>query len=207
MHDPHRIADERALREIIPEPSAITDQKIFDHVDAYAARFIEHSALVLVSTVGADGHVDVSPKGDAPGFVRVVDPATILLPERPGNRLAYGFRNLLSNDAIGLLFVVPGVTETLRVHGRAELTRDPEILEALAARNRPALLATRVRVEKSFFHCGKAFIRSALWKPESWPNDVKADIGRQIAARRDAAEGLAEAIEDGLREDYETNLY
>ena len=170
MSDPYRIENEAQLREVIPEPHAMVQQKVFDCVDPIAREFISHAPLVLLASVDAEGRLDVSPKGDAPGFVHVLDERTLALPERPGNKLAYGFRNILARPRVGMIFVVPGVTETLRVNGGAELTRDPELLERLAARGKPALLATRVRVEECFFHCGKAFVRSALWKTGSWPS-------------------------------------
>ena len=207
MSDAHRIQNETELREIIPEPNSVIDQKIFDHVDHFAQRFIERTPLIFISTADADGALDVSPKGDAPGFVSIEDPKTLLIPERPGNRLAYGFRNILANPKASVIFVIPGVNETLRINGSAEITRDPRVLERLGARNKPAILATRITVEESFFHCGKALIRSKLWKTDSWPEGVKANIGKQIAARSNAGPGLAEAVEKGLREDYETGLY
>jgi len=204
--DPHRIQSVEQLREVIPEPNPALEQKVFDHVDSFAAAFIERAPLLLLATVGDGGGLDVSPKGDAPGFVGVQDERTLLIPDRPGNKLAYGFRNLLANPAVGLIFVVPGVPETLRVNGRAEITRDPALLARFAARGRDALLVTRVHVEESFFHCGKAFVRSSLWKPETWPRGVKANIGKQIAARRGAGDDLADAIERGLAEDLRTGL-
>jgi len=207
MADPHRITTEAQLREIIPPPHASIEQKLFDHVDPFARAFIERAPLVLVATTDAAGRVDVSPKGDAPGFVSIDDDHTLLLPERPGNKLAYGFRNILERPHVGMIFVVPGVTETLRVNGRAELTRDPALLERLAARRKPALLVTRVQVEECFFHCGKAFVRSSLWKPESWPEGFEANIGRQLARRMNAGSDVADAIEKSLAESYETGLY
>lgn len=207
MSDPHVIRSESQLREVLPEPNAMLDQKLFDHVDSFAKDFIEKCPLIMVATSNANGEMDVSPKGDAPGFVFVEDTKTLLIPERPGNKLAYGFRNILANARIGLIFVIPGVTETLRINGTAEITRDPAILESLSARNKPALLATRVTVNESFFHCGKAFIRSKTWKPDSWPENVKANIGKQIAARANAGDALADGIDKAMLENYETELY
>jgi PPOX class probable FMN-dependent enzyme len=206
MPDSHRIESVAALREAIPEPSPVIHQKVFDRVDEYARAFIERAPLVLVATSDAQGRIDVSPKGDAPGFVAVEDERTLVLPERPGNKLAYGFRNLLENPHLGLIFLVPGVTETLRVNGRAAISRDPALLERLAARGKPALLATRVAVEECFFHCGKAFIRSKLWDPGSWPQGVRANLGKQMARKLGAGDELANAIEDGLAKDYREGL-
>ena len=207
MKDPHRVRTEAELREAIGEPSETIERKLFDQVDSFAEAFIRQSPMIFVSTVGADGRLDVSPKGDRAGFVSVEDPNTLLIPERLGNRLAYGFLNILEHGKIGIIFVVPGVSETLRVNGSAELTRDPEILERLSARGKPALLATRVRVEESFFHCGKAFIRANLWQPDTWPTDARPRIGKQIAARLNAGPDFAEELEETLSEAYRTRLY
>jgi len=207
MVDPHRVTTAAELREVIALPSAVVEQKVFDHVDEYAAAFIARSPLLLLATANARGDVDVSPKGDAPGFVAVDDAHTLLVPDRPGNRLVYGFHNILEQPRVGLIFVVPGVTETLRVNGDAEITRDPALLTRLAARGKPALLVTRIRVRECFFHCGKAFIRSALWQPESWPIGVKAEIGKQFARLLQGDARLAETIDAGLTEDYAKNLY
>jgi hypothetical protein len=134
-------------------------------------------------------------------------PKTLLLPERPGNRLAFGFRNILRNPHVALLFVVPNTTETLRIGGTAEITRDPALLDSLAARGKPALLATRITVEECFFHCGKAFIRSDVWKPESWPRDYRVNLGRQIAKKLGAGQEVADGVEAGLVESYTNRLY
>ncbi|MFT5696807.1 MAG: PPOX class probable FMN-dependent enzyme [Myxococcota bacterium] len=207
MTDPHLIRTEDELRTILPEPHAMLEQKVFDHVDSFAAEFIAKSPLILLATTGKDGGLDVSPKGDAAGFVWVEDEKTIWLPERPGNKLAYGFRNMLSNPQVGVIFVIPGVTETLRVNGKAEISRDPAILEKLSAQNKPAILATRITVGESFFHCGKAFIRSKLWKADTWPKDAKPKIGKQIAARAKLGDEVATSIDDAMEADYKTGLY
>lgn len=205
--DPHRIENEAQLREVIPPPNPKTEVKVFDHVDDYARAFIERSPLLLLATTDRAGALDVSPKGDAPGFVTVDGPGTLLVPDRPGNKLAYGFRNILEQPHVGLIFVVPGVTETLRVNGTAELTRDPALLCRLEAGGKPALLVTRVRVKECFFHCGKALIRSKLWKAETWPEGFKANLGEQMAKRLEAGDDVAAAIEKGLEEGYRNNLY
>jgi PPOX class probable FMN-dependent enzyme len=162
MTDPHAVRTEAQLREIIPEPEPGLARKLFDHLDPFAQEFVAKSPLLFVATYGPKSGIDVSPKGDAPGFVHVDSSRTLSIPERRGNRLAYGFRNLLRKPSIGLLFVVPGVTETLRVNGKAEIRKDPALLERLAGGGKPAILVTRVLVEECFFHCGKTFLRSTL---------------------------------------------
>ena len=207
MTDPWRIETEEQIEEVLGATSELVRQKIFDHVDEFAAAFIAKSPLLLMATSDSEGRLDVSPKGDAPGFVAIEDGKTLLLPDRPGNKLAYGFRNLLTNPRVALIFVVPGTTETLRVAGTAELTRDPVLLEKLAAKGKPALLVTRIRVEECFFHCGKAFIRSALWKSESWPAGYRINLGRQLAKRMGGGEETAERIDEYLDESYRDRLY
>jgi len=207
MSDPWRIERVEQIDETIGESSEMVRQKIFDHVDEYAAAFIRRSPLLLLATSDSSGRLDVSPKGDAPGFVTIQDERTLLLPERPGNKLAFGFRNILENPRVGMVFLVPGTTETLRANGTAELTRDPELLERMAAKGKPALLVTRITVEECFVHCGKAFIRSALWKPETWPQGYRVNLGRQLAKKFGAGEEIAEQIEDGLVESYTNRLY
>jgi len=150
--------------------------------------------------------VDASPKGDAPGFVWVENEKTLVIPDRPGNKLAYGHVNILENSKVGVLFLIPGTPETLRVNGTAELTVDPELLEQLAARGKPAVLAIRVHVEECFFHCAKAFMRSKLWQPQAWPERQKISFGRMFAKVTGADETAAKAIDEAVEVDYRDNL-
>jgi PPOX class probable FMN-dependent enzyme len=207
MSDQWIVRTEAEVEDLIGAPTEIAKVKNFDHVDEYSAAFIARSPLAMLATSDGDGRLEVSPKGDAPGFVVLDGPKTLLLPERPGNRLAFGFRNILRNANVALIFVVPNTTETLRISGTAELTRDPDLLERLSAKGKPALLATRITVEECFFHCGKAFIRSELWKPESWPKDYRVNLGRQIAKKLGAGEDVAQGVEEGLADSYRTKLY
>jgi uncharacterized protein len=205
--DPWRIQSEDQIDGILGRPSQMVEQKIFDHVDEYAAAFIAKSPLLLVATSDRNGRLDVSPKGDAAGFASLEDQKTLLVPERPGNKLAFGFRNILSNPRIALIFVVPGTTETLRLSGTAGLTRDPALLERLSAKGKPALLVTRVSVEKCFFHCGKAFLRSSLWDQSTWPEGYRVNFGRQLAKRMGGGEDVAGKIEEALVDSYTNRLY
>ena len=160
----------------------------------------------MLSTADGDGNLDASPKGDAPGFVLVEDMRTLVIPDRPGNKLVYGHLNILENPKVGILFMIPGTPETLRVNGSAELTTDPAILDRLAARGRPAVLAIRVRIEECFFHCSKAFIRSKLWKAESWPERHRISFGKMFVKKVGGDENTARSIDESVEADYRDNL-
>ena len=193
------------LRALIGEKIAALEEKNIDHVDSFARDFIARSPFLVMTTADAAGRCDASPKGDAPGFVEVLDEKTLLIPDRPGNRLAYGHENILSNPQLGLLFMVPGTSETLRINGRAELDQTSSLLERLAARGKPAVLVIRVTVEECFFHCAKAFLRSRLWEPDTWvPHRVS--FGEMYAARTQASKDVVRAIDDAITDDYSTNL-
>ena len=206
VSDKSQLATVDAVRTIVGEPHKVTPMKVMDALDEVSIDFIRHSPFLMLSTASPDGQPDVSPKGDHPGFVKVVDSGCLLIPERKGNKLIFSLQNILANPRIGILFLVPGTEETLRVQGAAELTSDPEILEELAARGQPALLAIRVAVEKCFFHCAKAFKRSQLWKPESWPNRLKISFGKLLAPKLGGDGALAKQIDDLVEADYKENL-
>jgi PPOX class probable FMN-dependent enzyme len=176
-----RIESAEELRALMGEPSPYTAKKFHHHLSGLAQEFIRHSPLLFLSTVDPAGRPTVSPKGDAPGFVRVEGPTALLIPERKGNRLLMTLQNLLHNDRIGLLFVVPRTNETLRVHGTAGLLVDDDLCQSFTTRGRPALLVLRVEVTECFFHCGKAFIRSNFWDPAGWPAGVPVSFGAEIA--------------------------
>ena len=208
--DAHVLQNEEQLRGIIGDEVpglAAKNRGVMDH---FAYDFIAKSPFLILATSGADGSLDASPKGDHPGFVEVVDEQTLLVPDRPGNKLAYGHLNVLDTGKVGLIFMIPGTRETLRINGDAELTANPEVLARLSARNKPATLAIRVRVSEVFFHCAKAYIRSGLWQPDSWPDTHRVSFGEMFAAQRaaDAAgPDLAAAdIDAAVEADYEHNL-
>ena len=204
--DPHRITTLGELRAIIGASSPATQVKVGEALDETARAFIGRSPFLLLATADGAGRADVSPKGDQPGFVAVEDGRTLLIPDRSGNKLVFGFQNILENPNVGVLFLVPGTGETLRVNGRASLTKDPAILERLAARGKPALLAIRVRIEETFFHCAKAFLRAALWKPETWPTDVKVSFGKIMAGKMGGGDEVAQVIDALVEEGYRTDL-
>ena len=204
--DPNVISTADALRELVGETHPNLDMKLLDRLDGFCIDFIARSPFLVMATSDVDGQLDASPKGDAPGFVLVEDDETLAIPDRPGNKLAFGHLNILENPHVGLIFMIPGTPETLRINGRAELTRDPTLLERMAARGRPAVLATRVRIDQCFFHCAKAFIRSNLWKPDEWGERHRVSFGKMFAAQAGADEDAAQAIDEAIESDYRTNL-
>jgi PPOX class probable FMN-dependent enzyme len=163
-------ADE--LRTLIepPPPGARSLLKERPALDPHSRAFIAHSPFLLMGTANAEGWCDVSPRGDAPGFVQVLDDRRLVIPERPGNRRLDSLENLLTNPRVGLIFLIPGRDETLRVNGRASMTRDPEILGRSVVQGKMPLLGIGVEIEQVFFHCAKAMLRSRLWAHEQWPS-------------------------------------
>lgn len=163
------VASEAQLREVIGEPIARSVQKEITRLDVHCRALIASSPFVLIASSDASGRMDVSPKGDPPGFVQVLDEETLAIPDRPGNRRADTFSNVLQNPGIGLIFLIPGKLETLRVNGRARIVRDSALRERMAMKGKVPELALVVTVEQAFIHCGKCMIRSQLWEKSSWP--------------------------------------
>jgi uncharacterized protein len=157
--------DETELRTFLGEPSELVRAKVADRLTDLTRQFVDQAPFVLLATSAPDGTCDVSPRGDPPGFVRILDERTLLVPERPGNRLADSLRNVLSNPHVGLLFVIPGVGDTLRVNGRAAIVTDEELLAPCAVEGKVPKLGLLVDVEEVFTHCSKAFLRAQLWDP------------------------------------------
>ncbi len=159
------IATEEELRALIGEPLPIVRAKMSDRLNPLTRQWIERAPFLCIATSDREGHCDVSPRGDPPGFVRVLGDRSLLVPERPGNRLADSLTNILANPHVGLLFVVPGVTDTFRVNGRATLTTDPELLHSCAVEGKIPKLGILVDIEEAYTQCSKAFLRSHLWDP------------------------------------------
>ena len=158
--------DEARLRETLGEPTELVRKKIADRLNPLMRQFDERSPFVVVATGRLDGGLDVSPRGDPAGFVRILDERTLLLPDRPGNKLADSLTNLLADDRIALLFLIPGVNDTFRVNGRARIVDDPELLAASAVEGKAPQLGIVVEIEEAYTQCPKALLRSELWNPE-----------------------------------------
>lgn len=208
METQHIIRTENELESVIGPPMDVR-AKIRTQLDDVMKEFIARSPLVFISTIDANGHVDVSPKGDPCGFVKVDAAGNLLIPDRPGNRLTFGFRNILRNGQIGLIFVVPNQRETLRVKGVATLHKDPGLLTALQANGKAALLCTYVEVKECFMHCGKALIRSKLWQPAAWDTANDSLGARQLAPvfGGDTSEDAVQKTKDLLEKAYRDELY
>ena len=206
-----RIRDAAALRNVIGEPMEFVRAKVLDELNPAMREFIACSPLLFLSTIDEDGGVDVSPKGDPKGFCQVTGSRELLVPERPGNRLTFGFHNILkggdTGGEVGLIFVVPNQLETLRVKGRATLHRDPQILDTMAVGGKPALLFMRVTVTQCFFHCGKALVRSHVWQPDRWQTDRRPIAARGFASRETLDDAAIARTEVALDQSYTNDLY
>ncbi len=202
-----RITTVEELRRIIPEPRPATKYKILDRLDEQASDFVRASPFALLSTVNAGGQIEVSPKGDEPGFMRIEDDRTLLMPERTGNNLAFGLQNIFANGRVGLIFLCPNTGETLRVSGSAEVFDDADLLGRLGSAGRPALLAIRIHIEKCYFHCARAILRSQLWQPQSWPEKKRISFGKIIAPRAGGTDDDARQIDANVESAYGQRLW
>lgn len=158
------------FRSIVGEPSDKVTRKILTELDFHCCAFIGRAPFMLIASADANGKSDVSPKGDPVGFVKIIDNKTLAIPDRPGNNRADTIENILQNPAIGLIFLIPGKTETLRISGTAQVVRDEALRDSMAMKGKSPNFAIVVDVEEAFFHCSKCMIRSKLWQPDHWPN-------------------------------------
>ena len=164
------VSSEQELRELYGSPGERAVAKEHATLDEPSRAFIAHSPFLVMGTAGADGRCDVSPKGDAPGFVHVLDDRHLAIPDRLGNNRLDGMRNVVENPHVGLIFLIPGREDTLRVNGRARVVRDEALLARLAVNGKQPVTALVVEVEQVFLHCARAFKRAGLWQPERWPD-------------------------------------
>src|SRR4051812_35300503 len=201
------ITSEAELRELLGEPAAAALAKERDGLHEFDRQWLAASPFCLVATSGADGSCDVSPKGDPPGFTLVLDDRTLALPERAGNRRADGYRNILTNPHVGLIFLLPGRTDTLRINGRARLVTDAGLLDRMVVKGHRPVLAVVVEIEQVFHHCGKAFLRSQLWDPATWHRADDVPSRPRIAQRLERPDESLERLEAYYGPGYAAGLY
>jgi len=195
-----------AVREHYGQPGHMSLAKDLDHLDHYCVDFIGLSPFVVISSADKSGRCTATPRGDAPGFVSVLNERRLLIPDRRGNNRADTMMNIVENPHIGLLFLVPGLGETLRVNGRAEITIDPDLLAPLAAQGRVPTAALDVSVQKVFFQCAKALIRSDLWSPDRRvPKGAFPTLGRILADQIAGTDAVT--VDKQIDESYKTRLY
>ena len=194
------------LEAIVGTASPMAADKVRAVLDPIDRMWLAHSPFCLIATSDTEGRCDVSPKGDPVGFAHVIDDHTLAIPERPGNRWVDGFRNVLVNPHVGLIFLVPGRGDTLRVNGRARLLRDAPYFDAMVVKGHRPVLALEVAVEEVFYHCPKAFMRAALWKPETWDPEALPSKPR-IAKAVERPEMPLEELEEYYGPAYVQKLY
>lgn len=200
------IESQRDLRTHFGPLSPLAEKKVLNHLDSFCRDFIALSPFLVVASSDGKGNANASPRGDQPGFVAVLDKKTLLIPDRRGNNRVDTFNNILVSPGIGLIFLVPGINETLRVNGRAEISQEPELLTPLTVQNVTPNIGLKVHVEEAYFHCGKALMRSKLWNPATQvERQCFPTLGRIIAEQTAAIE--VEAAEKAMEEAYRTRLY
>lgn len=196
------------LAALYPEPSALAKAKQIDHLDKHCRRFIELSPFLCLATSNAAGKSDVTPRGDPPGFVKVLDDKTLAIPDRPGNNRIDSLKNLSEQPRVGLLFMIPGIEETLRVNGPATLSQDPDLLRSMAVDGKLPKLAIVVHVEEAFLHCAKAFKRSKLWQAEAQvPRKTLPSLAQMIVDQTKAPNIDVATADARIEQSYRENLY
>jgi uncharacterized protein len=203
------IASHEELRRTYktPEPDAGSIRKEMKKLDGHCRAFIARSPFVLIGSSDGKGNADVTPKGDKPGFAAILDDTTIAIPDRPGNNRLDTLENIVSNPAIGLLFLIPGMNETLRVNGEARITIDPALRERLAVDGKPPLSVVVVTVKAAYMHCAKAFMRSQLWRPESWPDRASMPTLGEILRDQLALDQTVEQTDRWLDDGYKQTMW
>ena len=204
------IRDEQSLRSLFPATHDLAIVKCQDRLDAHAQAFIRRSPFICIGTQNLQGKADVSPRGDPVGFVKILDQHTLAIPDRPGNNRLDSLVNIIANPSVGLLFIIPGFDDTLRVNGRASLVTDPEILATMRVNDRLPKLAIVVTVSEVFIHCAKAFRRSQLWNPEHFQDRREMpSLVKIILDQTTGAPGPDEMrkIDADLEDEYKRTLY
>ncbi len=201
------ITSEDELRSVLGRPGQRSAEKVIDHIDEHCASLIAHSPFLVVASADADGNMDISPKGDPAGFVRVLDAKTLVIPDRLGNKRGDTFSNILENPKVGLYFLAPGYRETLRVSGTAQIVRDAELLDSMVVNGKSPALALVIRVEKALFHCAKCIIRSGLWEHEGWSDVGEIPTLGTILIDHAKLDDPVATLQASIEESYENNVY
>jgi PPOX class probable FMN-dependent enzyme len=194
------------LREVVPQPLQHAADKTRKELHELDRQWLAESPFCLIATSAADGSCDVSPKGDPAGFTKVLDDTTIAIPERAGNRRIDGFTNIISNPHVGLIYLLPGRGDTLRINGRARIVRDAPFFDDMVVKGSRPQLALLVEIEEIFHHCSKAFLRSKVWKPETWYPDAVPSRAKIAKALDRQGDDLAE-LENYYGPSYEEKIY
>ncbi len=207
MSEDNILKDEPALRAIYGHASRRGAPKAIPPPDRHCRRFIELSPFLVMGSAAKDGPADVSPKGDLPGFVQVIDANTLAIPDRPGNKRIDSMTNIAENPHVALIVMIPGITETLRVNGRAHISVAPDLLQSMAVNGKPPVTAIVVQVDETFLHCSKAFIRSKLWDPAvQQDRKVLPPLSKMIADQTNQTIDV-DAAEKQLEQNYREQLY
>ena len=203
-----KIESVEELRAILGEPSEVVQRKTIHYIDEHCRDFISKSSFVVLSTSDDQGFCDASPRGDSPGFVKILNEKTIIIPERPGNKRVDSMRNIVANPNVGLLFFIPGLGETLRINGKAVLIQDEEILKEMAVKGKVPMIGIAVEADECYVHCAKAFMRSGLWQPDSWMDrDELPSAAKMIKAHAQLKDFTVEQLEERLAKGYRDQLY
>lgn len=195
------------LRALYGAASGNAVLKQMDRLDTHARHFLSLSPFAAVGTQAPGGMGDVTPRGDGPGFTAVLDDRTIAIPDRPGNRRLDTLENIVRNPAVGLLYMIPGMNETLRINGLGRITTDAGLCEQLAMNGRPALSALVIEVREVYMHCAKAYMRSGLWKPETWPERGRMPTLGQMLRDQIALAETAQEIDERLSDSYSKSMW
>ena len=207
------LADEKAVREVVGAPMELAVKKAIPKLDKYSRELIQRSPFLTIGTANGNGKADVSPRGDQPGFVVILDDNTLFIPERPGNNRVDTLTNITENPNVGLLFLVPGFDETLRINGRASVVKDEALLERCAVNGKVPKLGVMVAVEEAYLHCAKAFRRAKLWDPQSiqdrseMPSIGKIIMEQTADENNPPSSDEIKVVDEYVEDNYRNELY
>lgn len=201
------VQNQHELTNLLGEPHPVARDKAIDCLDDFCKTFISRSPFVVVATCDENGNLDTSPKGDPAGFVKVLDDHTLVMPERPGNKRADSYKNILRNPKATLIFLIPGKNETLRISGQARIIQDEDLLQTMAINGKPPKLGLALHVDEAFFHCAKCMVRSKLWKPEHWPELEGLPTLAQTMMKKAPKDISLKDMEGGVQYDVKNKLY